>query len=447
MKRVIAIIISCFLVLGGLAACGQKAETDNGASTEIENSASANTEKDSATVEADKNEQITINYYTWRGNPAMQYPEKMIEAFQEKYPNIKVEVGGIRLPNDQYLNNQKVKLLSGDSIDVTTLRPETIADYVKAGYLEDLTDKPFLNNVTSTEKVKVDGKVYSIPSAVNVIGVYYNKNIFNKLNITEPKNWVEFVAALEKIKEAGIVPMMNGGKDGWPMEFDIYPFIHDVLVKNPDIFDKVNKGEVKYTDSVFIEAFKKIEDFYKKGYVGKQSVSIGGDGANTLFTQEKTALLIHGEWAMNVFAGKDSKGNDIKLPFEVGIMPLPYNAPGEETLIPISVDSSEGVVASSKNKDAALKFVEFMASSEGATYISNGLSAFSPVKGAGADFNPLAASWKPLLEMKSVPFFYSLQYPAANAEMLKQLQLMFLGDANAEKALKAIQAAQDKREQ
>ena len=166
---------------------------------------------------------------------------------------------------------------------------------------------------------------------------------------------------------------------------------------------------------------------------------MGYDGANTLFRQAKIAMLIQGEWDMKSFTDEN------KTSFEVGVFPLPHNAPEEEIVIPVSVGSTESIVASGKHQAAALKFVEYMSNVEGATFVANNLATFSPVIGAPADFNPLANLWKPLLEMKSVDFFYSLQFPGANAEMLKGLQTMFLGKMTPEDLAKAVQAAQDKK--
>lgn len=431
MKKITSIILLFLFVLSVLSACGQKPATT----------------QDSTAKEGSKDQPVTIYYYSWRLS-APKYPDEMIAAFTKKYPNIKVVFSGGGVPVEQYLNTQKVKLLSGDNIDVTSIRTETRADYVKAGYLQELTGgEPFLANFNSSvlDGIKVDGKLYSIPSGMNIIGVYYNKDLFKKLSLNIPTNWDEFITVLDKIKASGITPLMNGGKDGWPMEFDVYTFIHNVLVKNPDIFTKIDKGEAKYTDPIFVDAFKKISDFYKKGYIAKETLSLGYDGANTIFMQGKTAMLVQGEWDMGQFAGKDADGNDIKVPFEIGVFPLPYNKAGEDIVVPISIGATEAVVTSSKHKDAAMKFLEFMATPEGASYIATGLSTFSPVKGAPTDFHPLAPLWKPLLDMKSTEFFYSLQFPAANAEMLKQLQIMFLGKTTPEDALNAIQGAQMKK--
>jgi raffinose/stachyose/melibiose transport system substrate-binding protein len=388
----------------------------------------------------------TIDYYTWNMRPGF-YPESVIATFGKKYPDIKVNFDGGITAVDLYLNTQKVKLLSGDGIDITSIRPETLRDYVQAGYLERIKDdEPFLQNYMPAmlDAVRVDGELYSLPKSVNIIGVYYNKDMFKRLGISAPTNWNEYIAVLDTIKAAGITPMMSGAKDGWPVEFDVYPIIHDVLVKDPEIFTKIANGRAKYTDPQWVNAFNRIRDFYTKGYIRNETLSMNYDQANALFLQEKTALLIQGEWDMPNFAGEDSEGNTIEASFEIGVFPIPHNMPGEPQVAPISIGASEAVVAKSKNKDAAKKFLAHLATLEAAALLGTDLNFFSAVKGSAVDFHPLAKLWVPIKDMeRNVDFFYSLQNPAVNAEMLKQLQLMFLGQAAPEQALREMQAVQD----
>lgn len=436
MKRILSLVLTIVLVVTLFAGCSSNSATTTENSTEA-NQSTAATQSETKTAE-----QVTgeINYFTWRISPGTE-GEKVITDFMTKNPGIKVNLDSNKANVEQFLNSQKIKLMSGDNIDVTSIRPESRADYVKAGYLTELKDEPFLQNFNESalNTIKVDGKLYGIPSAANIIGVYYNKDMFTKYNVKAPTNWDEFLAACDTFKKAGVDPLIQGGKDGWPMEFDVYPFFHQLLVKDPDLFSKIDKGEIKYTDPMFIDTYKKVADFYKLGYVYKNTLSLPYSGAEATFRQGKAAMFIQGEWAMADFV------NENKASFEIGVFPLPYNAAGEEIVVPVGIGSSEAVVASTKNKAAAMKFMEYLASPEGSAIYAKGVSSFVPVKGAPSDFNPLAKDWAPLLDMKSVDFFYNLQFPGANSEMVKQLQTLFAGKTTPEEMGKAIQAAQDKK--
>jgi raffinose/stachyose/melibiose transport system substrate-binding protein len=425
MKKWLNVVLSVIFLLGILVGCtGKQGETQKA------NLANNNQQETGG-------KEVNISYFTWRTSD--QYPANLFKEFNKKYPNIHVTTNGNHNV-DQYLQAQKVRLISGDSIDITGVTPQSYLEYVKAGYLMDLTDQPFMKNFSpsSLSKLKVDGKLYAVPTAINYIGVWYNQDLFAKYNLNIPKTWDEFLQVCEKLKANGVVPLVNGGKDGWPMEFDIYPFIHKLVVDDPQIFEKVDKGEIKYTDPIFVNTFKAITDFYKKGYIHKDLVSLTGDQATDLFVQQKVGMVIQGDW----FAEGASKR---KIDFKVGVFPMPTPGEGDKVIVPVSVGSYDAIVNSSKNKDSALKVMEYMSSPEGAKFMVDSLKSFSPVQGVNVDPSSLLKLWEPMQKYDAVEFFYSLQYPGANSELLKGLQDLYLGGITPEQLAKNIQAAQDKK--
>lgn len=386
----------------------------------------------------DSGETVEINYYTYR-NQADVYPEELIEKFEEQNPNIKVNYQVVK-NLDEYLKTQQVRLLSGTDIDVTTVRPESIADYVDAGYLMDITGSEYLNNYRDgmLDKITVDGKVYGIADAINVIGVYYNKDMFEEYGVKVPETYEEFIAACDAFKEEGIYAMANGCKDGWPVAFDIYTYMHDLMVKDPEIFEKANRGEVHYTDAVFTDAFSKINDFYDAGYLSPDSMSFTGDDAVALFVTEQIPMLCQGEWQAPVF-------DTAELEFELGVFPVPVEST-DEIVVPVSVGTYNAGVASTKHPEEVNKFLEFMSSQEGASITANRMTTFSPVKDVELEVDSAMTLFAPLLEEKSVDFFYSSQNSQDNSEFNKLLQEMFLDVITPEEMAENLENLRDRTE-
>lgn len=402
MKRAAAVLLSAALAVTTLAGCG-------GSQTEDKKDAKGGKGSDQV---------VEINYFTYRSQ-ADRHPEKLIEAFEKQNPDIKVNYQVVK-NLDEYLKAQQVRMLSGTDIDVTTVRPESIADYVDAGYLMDISGEEYLNNYKEgmLDKITVDGKVYGIADAINLIGVYYNKDMFEDNNIKVPENYKEFMDACEAFKEKGFYSMANGCKDGWPINFDIYTYLHDLIVKDPEIFEKANRGEVSYTDPVFLDAFKKIDNFYNAGYLSPDSMSFTGDDAVALFVGEKIPMLCQGEWQATVF-------DDAELDFELGVFPIPVEST-DETVIPVSVGSYNAGVSSTKHPEEVNKFLEFMSTQEGASITANQMKSFSPVEGVELGGDSAMNLFNPLLQEKSADFFYSSQNAEDNSELDKLLQEMFL---------------------
>lgn len=126
--------------------------------------------------------------------------------------------------------DQKVKILmSSDDL------PE-VCTYESGVRLKQVIDAGLILNVeeTFTElgirdcldegavsllKRLVDGKgLYCVPLGLNMEGFWYNKALFEKAGIQKaPETWDEFLEVCEKLKAAGITPIVQGGSDNWPM--------------------------------------------------------------------------------------------------------------------------------------------------------------------------------------------------------------------------------------
>ena len=60
------------------------------------------------------------------------------------------------------------------------------------------------------------GSIYGVPMEQDLMGVYYNKDLFAAQGIDIPTTYAEFQAAADKFKDAGIVPIAFGNRDRWP---------------------------------------------------------------------------------------------------------------------------------------------------------------------------------------------------------------------------------------
>lgn len=60
-----------------------------------------------------------------------------------------------------------------------------------------------------------DSKIYQLPTFADQGGIYYNKSIFDELGLQPPKLWDEWMAANQKIKDAGYDAFQIGGNVVW----------------------------------------------------------------------------------------------------------------------------------------------------------------------------------------------------------------------------------------
>lgn len=61
-----------------------------------------------------------------------------------------------------------------------------------------------------------NGEVWALPISYYHWGFYYKRKLFEKHDLQKPKNWNEFLALCEELKNIGITPLGMGVKNNWP---------------------------------------------------------------------------------------------------------------------------------------------------------------------------------------------------------------------------------------
>ena len=155
-----------------------------------------------------------LTFWSWRQEDRAAY-EQFIDTFEAANPGITVKFETFEAAN--YNTILATALAGGTGPDLMMVRAyggmETIA---APGYLEPLSVetvpalKDFAPSALAAETMRSDGKIYAVPFASQTQLVIYNKKIFDENGISEPQTWDELIAAAEKLKAAGIIPIANG---------------------------------------------------------------------------------------------------------------------------------------------------------------------------------------------------------------------------------------------
>ena len=152
------------------------------------------------------------------------------------------------------------------------------------------------------------GKQYGIPWDMGMIGFWYNKALFEKAGITAPPaSWDEYLAAVQKLKDAGVTPLAIAGKDQWP-SMHLWTYL---VLRNGGaeaLQQMVQTGD--WNTDACIKAGEAVvalnaHDPYQKGYRAAtypQEAAEVGNG--------KAAMELMGQWAPAVQADSsaDKKG-------------------------------------------------------------------------------------------------------------------------------------------
>ncbi|WP_377892035.1 ABC transporter substrate-binding protein [Alkalihalobacillus sp. R86527] len=374
----------------------------------------------------------TLTIGSWRTEDKASY-EKVIEKFNEEYPDINVEFKPSK--NTEYNTILNTALQSGEGPDVIHLRPYTPGiELADAGYLEPLDGLEGLDQYpeeTLAASKGTDDKQYGVPLNISTTQMFYNKKIFEELGLEEPKTWEEFMTLNKTLQDEGYTPISLGTKEGWLLSLS-HGIIGPAHYGANEFVDEITAGETDFTSDEFkssIEALDELKQFFPENYEG-----LGMEDIRTMFFTGDAAMFPLGSWEIEVL-------REMNPDLELGFFPMP-SAVGKEPTITTWVDGSYAINANSENKDAAKKFLQFMTTEEFGELFTEEFKMISAIPGIESD-DELVNSLGKAVEEQSTPYMMLVHFaggnPSTKATIETELQGMYLGERSPEDVANAVQ--------
>ena len=144
-----------------------------------------------------------------------------VKRFMEANPEYEVEV--VDQVNDSYKQKLAMAMSANQTPDVfIQWGGSGLIDYVNSNKIADLTDLMNKDNYkdkfidAGINQCSYNGKIYAVPvENVSVAGFFYNKDVFAKYGVEEPKTISELEAACDKLKENGVAPFALANATKW----------------------------------------------------------------------------------------------------------------------------------------------------------------------------------------------------------------------------------------
>jgi raffinose/stachyose/melibiose transport system substrate-binding protein len=335
---------------------------------------------------------VTLTIESWRNDDLSIWQDTIIPAFEAKNPGIKVVFSPA--PPTEYNGALNAKLEGGTAGDLITCRPfdASLALYDQ-GYLADLTDLPGMENFSDVAKsawVTDDGSaVFCVPMASVIHGFIYNKDLFDKLSLSEPKTEAEFFAVLDAIKADGtMAALVMGTVDQWESATMGFQNIGPNYWKGEEGRKGLLAGTEKFTDPQYVAVWDQLAKwapYLPEGYEAQTYPD-----SQNLFTLGQAAIFPAGSWEISIF--------NQQADFAMGAFPPPLPEGADTCYISDHTDIALGMNANTPNAEAARTFLTWVASSEFAELYSNALPGFYSLSNEPVTVqDPLAAefvSWR-----------------------------------------------------
>lgn len=312
-KFLFAAVILVVLIMGFTVMQGCKApaaETTAAAETKAEATTAA--AETTAAKETTAAEPIVLNFWSTRGGTMGDAYTKWVQEYNDTHPGVRVVLENTS--GDEFFTKLTAGFAAGAGPDIYEMSASFFMDYVNNGLALDLTSfytQKLLDDflVSSIEGVTVDGKIYGIPTELDLIGLYYNKDMLSAANIEPPKTWTEFVDATKKLTTAKVAGCVIEPTKGAYQNFTWYPFM---WMGGGEAIDKAARKAI-FTGPAVENALQLWRDLIKAGAPQKTPV---GTWDFTMLGEKATAMQIGGSWGASFL-------EDTWPDVNIGVVPLP----------------------------------------------------------------------------------------------------------------------------
>ena len=292
---------------------------------------------------------------------------KMIDELKEAHKDTVANIDFQVTTQDEYATTLTGMMTSGDLPDVFYVGPESVADYVKNGYLADLTPLLEENDISTDDMAQNvldtyrydgsstgSGDLYALPKDSSTFAYAYNKDLFDEagLDYPDPENpytYDEFVEVCQKLtKDTDGDGEIDQWGAGFADTFMLYPFIWS----NGASFLSDDYKTVTVDTPEFKDALQKYVDLTLKYKVTPTVEQDSSLGVYQRWLAGQEAFYACGTWDVGAFM------DDETFPFDWDLCGFPTLSTG----VSCTWNGTVGFCISDKseNKEEALQLISFL---------------------------------------------------------------------------------------
>jgi multiple sugar transport system substrate-binding protein len=303
--------------------------------------------------------EATIEYSIWGDPTELKNQQAIVDAFHATEPKITVKVTVSDW--ETYWAKLQTGLAGGAAPDVFAMDGPLFPDYAGRDVLLDLT--PYiqaegypldaLNALAVKDFITADGRQLGLPRDLNVIALFYNKDLFDAAGVPYPDDTWDWAKLVEVGKKLTLDTDNDGKTDQWGLyteTTDMENYWSSLVWQNGgDILAADGKSIVLDTPAA-TGGLQFLQDLIWKEHVIPEPALFAETG--DAFEQGKAAMEVNGSWLV---------ATDEAAALMFGIAPLPKGPAGRAT----SVNPTGAVVSkASKSPDAAWAFVKYLAGAD-----------------------------------------------------------------------------------
>lgn len=307
-------------------------------------------------------EPVTISFWHIDGyEDQMAAWRKIADNFEKANPGVKIEI-------TVYENNEfkaKIAEMMAAGKDLPDIFRSwgggVMIEQAEAGKLKDIGPA-----IPSTPIAQLsdgamglyayNGKQYGAPYSLGIIGLWYNKTVFEANGLTEENfdTWENFIASCNTLKADGITPIALGGAESWTEQYWwTYP---SQRIGGEQAFMNAYNGTGAFNTGAFLTGMELVKELSVAGWFQENYRGYGQQDASVLVADGRAAMTLMGQWAPS--AGRGNATTDEGREAEFGLMLFPTISGGVDAITNVQGGGDGYVIG----KNAPAKTVDFLMS-------------------------------------------------------------------------------------
>jgi raffinose/stachyose/melibiose transport system substrate-binding protein len=296
----------------------------------------------------------------------------------------------------------------------------------------------------------VNGKLYSVPNAILISGIFYNKELFKEKGWKVPTTMAEFTALCDTAIKAGLYALSAGNKGWRPCNDHFSEMIvnHNIAPSN---MYKCLTGQLSFDNPEMVKAVALSAAWYKKGYLsGNDYPNLNSQDVMQLLADKRAAMVIaptlYIQFAAQSFLGADAD--------KVGFAPMPSTS-SKDPIYDVSMACNFSIAKTSKYPDECAKILDHMMTAQFLADMTKGWPGYwtVPVKdlssvNANAGFTGLSKMTidaikqaAPYIDKGNFAFHPSTFFPPATITAWEDIDSVWQGVLTPEEFCKNVAAA------
>ncbi|MWV43712.1 carbohydrate ABC transporter substrate-binding protein [Paenibacillus sp. HJL G12] len=357
-NKILSAVSVCALTASLLAGCGSSSDSDSGGTDAVGTS-------DGGSKKVANGE---LNIAVFQGGYGREYWDQVSDEFMKEHPGTKINITA----SPKIAELVRPKIVAGNPPDLMYIAGgdnlPILDGLIKDKALTDLSDIFNTDDGSGALKDKMlpgvlesrsmapygDGKIYLAPFNFGVLGLWYNKTLFDQKNIQTPKTWDELFAMNATAKDNGRALFTYQGLYPGYLDEVIIPSIYDLggqkaLDQFFDYDPEFWKGDV------FKQVWGNIQKFANEDNgLMKGTVALNHTQAQTSFMQGKAMFIPNGTWFEDEM--KDAPRED---GFQFGFLGIPSFKSGSSVKAMSQIEQIV-IPAKAKNPELAAEFLKYI---------------------------------------------------------------------------------------